>query len=302
MTTSSKSVAKLRARRGAARLVPLAVVAAVGGAALLPGDYRTATLLGVVQGLGEFLPISSSGHLIVAPWLFGLEESALNTLTYDVALHLGTTLALLAFFWRDWLRLGLSALSPRTTDGKLFWLLVVASVPGAVAGYLLDDLASTTFRSPPLVAGTLASMGVVLYLADRSGGQDRSVKDIGGRDAVWVGLAQAVALIPGVSRSGATMTMGRLLGLRRESAARFSFLMAVPITSGALLFKLKDLDPALVGGPFVAGIVVSGVVGALSIRFLLNFLTRRTNSFLPFVIYRLGLAGLILVVYLLRRG
>ena len=119
---------------------------------------------------------------------------------------------------------------------------------------------------------------------------------------MWVGLAQAVALIPGVSRSGATMTMGRLLGLRRESAARFSFLMAVPITSGALLFKLKDLEPALVGGPFVAGIVVSGVVGALSIRFLLNFLTRRTNSFLPFVVYRLVLAGLILVVCLLRRG
>src|SRR3712207_4160064 len=107
-------------------------------------------MLGIVQGLGEFLPISSSGHLIVAPWLFGFEDSALNTLTYDVALHLGTTVALLVFFWRDWLQLGLAALRPRSNEGKLFCLLVIASLPGAVAGYFLDDLASTTFRSPLL--------------------------------------------------------------------------------------------------------------------------------------------------------
>ena len=280
----------------------LAGAAAAGAVLILPGDYRIATILGIVQGLGEFLPISSSGHLIIAPWLFGVEDSALNTLTYDVALHLGTTVALLAFFWRDWMRLALGALRPSSSGSRLFWLLVVASVPAAVAGYFLDELAATAFRSPLLVATTLASMGVLLYVADRVGSQARSIEDIGPRDALSVGLAQAVALIPGVSRSGATMAMGRLLGLGRESAARFSFLMAVPITSGALLFKLKDLDPAAVNGPFVVGIVVSGIVGALSIRFLLSFLSKRSNSFQAFVIYRLCLALLIVVVYLLRRN
>jgi undecaprenyl-diphosphatase len=190
----------------------------------------------------------------------------------------------------------------RSADGKLFWLIAIASVPGAVAGYFLDDLASTSFRSPLLIAATLASMGVLLYIADHFARQRRSVEDITSRDAFAVGIAQAVALIPGVSRSGSTMTMGRMLGLRRESAARFSFLMAMPITTGALLFKIKDLDPAAVNGPFLAGIAVSGVVGALSIRFLLNFLSKRSNSFLPFVLYRLGLAALLLVVYLLRRS
>ncbi len=302
MPTSREAVSEQPARSIPMWIAPLAFGAVAGAVAILPGDYRAATVLGLVQGLGEFLPISSSAHLIVAPWLFGFQDSALNTLTYDVALHLGTTLALLAFFWRDWLRLALAASRPRSADGKLFWLIAIASVPGAVAGYFLDDLASTSFRSPLLIAATLASMGVLLYVADHFARQRRSVEDITARDAFAVGIAQAVALIPGVSRSGSTMTMGRMLGLHREAAARFSFLMAMPITAGALLFKLKDLHPASVNGPFLVGIAVSGVVGALSIRFLLNFLSKRSNSFLPFVIYRLGLAAIILVVYLLRRG
>ncbi len=301
MTTTSPEAARSTAGRWAPLwMLPAAVGAAAGALILLPGDYRVATALGIVQGLGEFLPISSSGHLIIAPWLFGFEESSLNTLTYDVALHLGTTVALLAFFWRDWLRLALAAPRPTSEDGKLFWMITLASVPGAVAGYLLDEIASTTFRAPLLVAATLAAMGAVLYIADRMGGQRRTLGDVGSSDAVSVGLAQALALIPGVSRSGSTMAMGRVLGLRRDAAARFSFLMAAPITVGALLFKLKDLDPAAINGPFVLGIAVSGVVGALSIGFLLNFLSRRSNSFLPFVVYRLGLAALIVVVYLLR--
>lgn len=301
MTTTSPEAGRSTAARWAPLwMLPAAVGAAAGALILLPGDYRVATALGIVQGLGEFLPISSSGHLIIAPWLFGFEESSLNTLTYDVALHLGTTVALLAFFWRDWLRLVLAAPRPASTDGKLFWMITIASVPGAIAGYLLDEIASTTFRAPLLVAGTLAAMGAVLYVADRAGGQRRTLEDVGPSDAVSVGLAQALALIPGVSRSGSTMTMGRVLGLRRDAAARFSFLMAAPITVGALLFKLKDLDPASINGPFVLGIAVSGVVGALSIGFLLNFLSRRSNSFLPFVVYRFGLAALIVVVYLVR--
>ncbi len=290
-----------RAAQARLWLIPV-VGAAAGAVVILPGDYRTATILGVVQGLGEFLPISSSAHLIIAPWLFGFEESALNTLTYDVALHLGTTIALLAFFWRDWVRLGFAALKPRSGDGKFFWMIALASVPGAVAGYFLDDLASTAFRSPLLIASTLATMGALLYLADRFASQRRAVDDVRPLDAVAVGLGQALALVPGVSRSGSTMTMGRFLGLNRAAAARFSFLMALPITTGAMLFKLKDLDPAQINGPFILGIVVSGVVGALAIRFLLQFLSKRSNSFLPFVIYRFALAALIVLVYLLRRG
>ena len=301
MTTSSPEARSAPSPRQAPLwTLPAAVGLAAGALLLLPGDYRVATALGIVQGLGEFLPISSSGHLIVAPWLFGFEESALNSLTYDVALHLGTTVALLAFFWRDWLRLVLAARHPASHDGKLFWMITIASVPAAVAGYLLDEIASSTFRAPLLVAGTLALMGAVLYMADRLGGQERMLEQVGPRDAVAVGLAQALALVPGVSRSGSTMAMSRVLGLRRDAAARFSFLMAAPITVGALLFKLKDLDPAAINGPFVLGIAVSGVVGALAIGFLLNFLSRRSNSFLPFVVYRFGLAALIVVVWLLR--
>jgi undecaprenyl-diphosphatase len=301
MKTSSGMAPLAAERQLPIWIAPLVIGAAAGSILVLHGDYRTATALGIVQGLGEFLPISSSAHLIIAPWLFGFQDSALNTLTYDVALHLGTTLALLAFFWRDWIRLLLAAPRPESPDGKLFWLIVVASVPGAIAGYLLDDLASSTLRSPLLIAFTLAIMGAILYWVDQSASQERGLDNISGRDALAVGLAQAIALIPGVSRSGATMTMGRGLHLRREAAARFSFLMATPITAGAVLFKLRHLDAASITGPFVVGIVVSGVVGALSIRFLLRYLSKRSNSFLPFVIYRIALALLILIVYFLRK-
>lgn len=264
-------------------------------------DYKTATLLGVVQGLGEFLPISSAGHLIVVPWLFGLEELALNSLAYDVALHIGTTTALLGYVWRDWLGLVQAAPHPRTQQGRLFWLIAVASVPGAVAGYLLDDLVSTTLRSPPLVAASLAGMGVVLFGADHYGHHNRSLAQFRVGDALAVGLAQAVALIPGVSRSGATIAMARSLGFERETAARFSFLMAVPITTGALVYKLKGLDAAAITGPFVTGIVVSGVTGAVAIRVLLKAIGMGSRGFLPFVIYRLLIALLVIVLYLRRQ-
>lgn len=300
--TASQVPSQSGARPFTMWLAPLAAGVSAAALVFLPGDYRVATALGIVQGLGEFLPISSSAHLIIAPWLFGFQESALNTLTYDVALHLGTTIALLAFFWRDWVRLTLSATRPRTHDGKLFWMIALASIPGAAAGALLDDLASSTFRSPLLIAGTLAAMGALLYLVDHLAPQRRTLETVDGKDALVVGLAQAVALVPGVSRSGSTITFGRILGLRRDAAARFSFLMAMPITLGALLFKLKDLDPAAINGPFLLGVIVSFFIGALSIRFLLNFVNKRSNSFLPFAIYRWGLAALIVIVYLLRRG
>lgn len=283
-------------------LPPIILLGIVLLALVLRGDFRIATTLGLVQGLGEFLPISSSAHLIITPWLFGWNDpdAFYNTQWYDVALHIGTLLALLGFFWRDWLQLLRSAPQPQSENGRLFWLLVVASLPGAAIGFVLDRFAADFFRDKYLVIATsLAVMGVALYVIDRTAPQRDELTGINWRKALLVGLAQSLAFIPGVSRSGSTMTMGRALGLRRETAARFSFLMAMPITAGAALLKLKDIEStALRTMPFWLGIGVSFVVGVLAIGFLLRYL--KSNSFLPFVVYRLGLAALIVAIYFLR--
>ncbi len=285
------------------RLLPwLALLGLVAFTLLLTGDERIASTLGIVQGLGEFLPISSSAHLIIVPWLFGWDDSNsfLNSQTYDVALHMGTLLALLGFFWRDWLGLLRHAIRPHTEQGRLFWLIVVASLPGAAIGFVLDRVAADYFRDKYLlIASTLAIMGVILYVVDRSVRREDTLGQIGWGKALLIGFAQTLAFVPGVSRSGSTMTMGRALGLGRDTAARFSFLMAMPITAGAGLLKLGDLDTAaLRSTPFWLGIGVSFVVGVLAIGFLLSYLKR--NSFAPFVAYRIGLAALIVAVYLLR--
>jgi len=269
---------------------------------LLNGDYQIAATLGIVQGLGEFLPISSSAHLIITPWLFGWDDpnSLFNSQTYDVALHVGTLLALIGFFWRDWIQLIRYAPQPRTDDGKLFWLLVLASLPGAAIGFVLDRYAADFFRDRQLIiAGALAIMGVILYYVDRTAPQQDELQHVSWFKALMIGMAQSLAFIPGVSRSGSTMTMGRALGLKRETAARFSFLMAMPITFGAALLKLPDIElEALRSAPFWLGIGISFLVGVLAIGFLLRYLKR--NSFAPFVIYRIGFAAVIIVVYLLR--
>ena len=261
--------------------------------------YAAPAVLGLVQGVGEFLPISSSAHLILVRSVVWIQAEHLESLAYDVALHAGTMAALLASNGRDWVGLCRAAAHPSDAEGRLFWLVAVASVPGALTGYLLDEWASTTFRTPARVAGALAAVGVLLYLADHFMDEERTLTDLGGRDAIALGLAQAAALVPGVSRSGATLAMGRLLGFGREPAARFSFLMALPITLGALVFKSKDIDLADVDGPFVLGIVVAGGTGALAMRLFLRYLARPSNSLLPFAIYRWVIAALIVA---LRRG
>jgi undecaprenyl-diphosphatase len=262
--------------------------------------YGRAVALGIVQGLGEFLPISSSAHLIIVPWLFGWSDGTVNTVTFDVALHMGTLLALLGFFWRDWVELLLAAPKPRSGRGRLFWLIVLASIPGGIAGLLLEGLAEGQLRSPPLIACTLALMGVLLWAADRWAPQQRSAKRMGTRDALLIGCAQALALIPGVSRSGGTMTVGRALGFKRQTAARFSFLMSVPITAAVGLLKLRDIAqiPASEMGTVLVGTLIAALVGALSISFLLSYLRRA--SFAAFAIYRMALAALILAVWLIR--
>jgi len=261
-----------------------------------------AIVLGVVQGLGEFLPISSSGHLIVVPWLLGWAE---HDLAFDVALHLGTLAAVVVAFARDWWQLttaGLAGLRRgrpfQDPESRLLWLLAAATIPGVVAGLLLEKWAETVFRAPALVAATMLGLGAILWIADRSSGRGEILR-ISARDALLIGLAQACAIVPGVSRSGATITMALFLGYRREEAARFSFLLAMPITFGAAVYKVPKLfanggDPVVIA----AGIAAAGVVGFLSIRFLLAFV--RARDYRPFVYYRLAFAALVWGVLLVR--
>ena len=274
------------------------VVAALAAAAigLLPADYRQAVTLGVLQGLGEFLPISSSAHLILAPWFLGWPDPGL---TFDVALHVGTLLAVVLYFWRDWVRLLVAAPRPRSADGRTFWMLILGSIPGAVAGVLLDDMAERAFRAPLLIAVTLSLMGLALLAADRWGARDRGEADIRPLDALWIGVAQALAIVPGVSRSGITIAVARWRGIERAAAARFSFLLGTPIIAGAALFKLRHLVdmPGGVTGPFLAGIAAAALVGALCIAFLLRYLQRAGLT--VFVVYRLLLAGLVVSTLLL---
>lgn len=261
--------------------------------------YTQAVVLGIIQGVGEFLPISSSAHLIIAPWIFGWSDSSTDSVAFDVALHIGTLLALVAFFWRDWVTLLLAAPRPRSQDGRTFWLIIIASIPAGITGILLEDYVEV-LRLPLLIATTLAVMGVVLWLVDKKMAQVRSVDQLRPLEALLIGGAQAIALIPGVSRSGSTMTMGRLLKLDRSAAARFSFLMSMPITGAVGLLKLNDIVdiPSSEVGTFIVGTIVAAIVGALSIGFLLSYL--RHASFAAFAVYRLGLAALIVILWYVR--
>ncbi|TGE32275.1 undecaprenyl-diphosphatase UppP [Desulfosporosinus sp. Sb-LF] len=252
-----------------------------------------ALILGIVQGLGEFLPISSSAHLVLIPWLFGWEDPGL---TFDVALHMGTLLAVVLYFWNDWVRLIRAALRRRASnDKRIFWYLIVATIPGGLFGLALEKKAETIFRSPLLIGTMMIVMGILLYLADRKR-QLRKMDTMTLADAVWIGLSQALAIIPGVSRSGSTMTMARFLDLTREDAARFSFLMSTPIIMGAGLLKLRHLTMASINLPFSVGVISSFVVGILSISFLLRYL--RTSNFGLFVGYRF-LIGIVVIGFAL---
>ncbi len=267
-----------------------------------------ALIMGIVQGLTEFLPVSSSGHLIVVPSLLGWDDAFINSLAFSVMLHLGTLCALLAYFRADWFRLvpaGLAALRDRSfrgdPDRRLAWLLVAATIPAAIAGLLLDTLIATTFREIGLVAVTLVVGGAILWLADRRGGQQRGVHDVTLPVALAIGAAQALALVPGISRSGISIAAARFAGLDRAAAARFSFLMATPVTAGAVLFQARRLVAGEAGvdvsvGPLIVGMLAAFVAGALAIAVLLRYL--RTSSLDVFVWYRIALAAVVLVVWL----
>ena len=276
-----------------------------------------AVVLAVVQAFGEFLPISSSAHLILTRWLFGWSElDPAMDLTFDVALHAGTLLAVLIYFFPTWINLiveGFGGRAPMSTasagfgnvddvesgrDRMLLWWIVLGTIPGAIAGKFLDKYAELKFRENYLLIGAmLVVVGLLMWLAEKLGGQRRPITGINAVDALLIGIAQAFALIPGVSRSGSTITAGLARGLDRESAARFSFLLLAPITAGAVLLKAHAVMKA--GGlppgmktPFLVGISVSAVLGLGVIAFFLRFL--RTHSLNLFVIYRV-LLGLVVI-------
>jgi undecaprenyl-diphosphatase len=267
-----------------------------------------AIVMGVVQGLTEFLPISSSGHLIVVPYLAGWNDPFITSLAFSVMLHIGTLIALLVYFAGDWLRLipaGFATIRERSfesdSDRRLAWLLVVATVPALVIGFLLNDLVETRFREIGLVALMLVVGGILMWLAERWGAKRYLPMDLTFPKALGIGFAQALALIPGVSRSGVSISAGLFAGLDRESAARFSFLMATPVTAAAAAYETLrlvrgDVGVAVEWGPLIAGMVAALVSGLLAIAVLLRYL--RTRSLNIFVAYRLVLAAIVLVVWL----
>ena len=257
-----------------------------------------ALVLGVVQGLGEFLPISSSAHLVLTPWVFGWRDPGL---AFDVALHVGTLVAVLWYFRVEWVRLtqsGFALLRTRradTEEKQRVLFIVIATIPAAIAGVLLEEYAESTFRSPTLIALTLIVMGIVLWAADRYVPRDRPLRQMRVRDAILIGLAQIFALVPGVSRSGSTMTAGRGLRFDRQSAAVFSFLMSMPITAAAAVLKAPTLLRADDRMTLIVGIVAAAASGWLAIAVLLRYVTR--HSYGVFALYRLALgAGVLALV------
>jgi undecaprenyl-diphosphatase len=275
-----------------------------------------AALVGLLQGLTEFIPISSSAHLELAPWIAGWEADGLiGSLAFDVFLHLGTLVALVVYFFRDWLRYAgawFASVRERRIgddpDRRIAWLLILASVPAAIIGFTLEGFIEDSFHGDNdgarlAIAGFLVIGATALLLADRLGRRQRELNELTTASALTIGLSQALALLPGISRSGATITAGLALGLTRESAARFSFLLATPITLGAGLYGSRRLfDEALTANEWVAigvGFVVAALSGLLAIGFLLSWLRRRSVAL--FSLYRVVFAAVIVLLVLAGR-
>ena len=268
-----------------------------------------AIVLGLVQGFSEFLPISSSGHLLLVPWLFDWNDFAGPNgdsvkKTFDVALHLGTLIAVLGYFWRDVVvyvregtRLVFSRQRPTTVEGRLAWMFVLATLPAAAVGALFEDVIDTTLGSPLIIAISLIVFGLLLGWADRLPGT-RDLEEFKAPDALKVGAAQVLSLNSGTSRSGITITAGRWLGFDRDTAARVSFVMSIPVIAGAVLVKSAGLFTGEVDSdlyvPMIVGVVTSGISGWIAVWGTLRLI--RTRSFMPFVIYRVGLGIFVLAL------
>ena len=264
-------------------------------------DFLQAVVLGIIQGLTEFLPISSSAHLRIYPEIFGWGDPGA---AFTAVIQIGTELAVLLYFWKDiwriatmWLK---SLFRPEYRghiDARMGWFIIIGSLPIVVLGIILKDVLEEDFRSLWIIGTMLIVLGVILGIADRVGGTRKTLRQISLRDAILMGLAQALALIPGVSRSGATLSMGRFLGYDREAATRYAFLLAIPAVIGAGVFELKDVpngDNLYGWGPTIVATIVSFVVGYAAIAWLLRYVT--TRSYTPFVIYRVALGTLTLIL------
>ena len=258
-----------------------------------------ALVLGAVQGVTEFLPISSSAHLILVPWFMGWSDQGL---TFDVVLHAGTLIAILSFFWKDWLAMVPGAFHRdrdlQNSQPAMLLLIICGTVPAAIVGFLAQKTIETTLRSPFILSITLIGVALVLWLAERIASREKDLGKVSLPDALSIGGAQALALIPGTSRSGITIATGLFRGLTREAAARFSFLLSAPITAGALLKKLLDLRAAGIADadklPMLFGFLSSLMIGYLTIKFLLRYLQRNTLQI--FIVYRVALGVVILIL------
>lgn len=263
-----------------------------------------ALILGIIQGLTELLPISSSGHLEIIPWLLnwtndpGFVEAFEG---FDVALHFGTFLAIALFFFKDWIKLIVGGFNQvvkkkKTTEGRMFWYLVIATIPGGIIGLLLDTFAGDVLKKPVIIAIALIVMGIILYIVDKKAKSTTDYEHMSFKQTFLIGLSQCLAFIPGVSRSGITMTAGRALGVDRESVARYSFMLSAPIVFAATIFKIKDFVFSV---PFFVGVIASFLVGIIVIKWLLNYLKK--GSFKIFAIYRV-VFGIIILGFVIARG
>lgn len=245
-----------------------------------------AIILGITQGLTEFFPVSSTAHLILFPWFFGWEGDV-NTLTFDVALHGGTLTALIFCFWKDWIELFFK-------KKKLLGMIIFSSIPAGIAGFFLNDIVENKLREPFLISIMLITVGFIM-LASEGFKKEKEIENINFKDAFFIGIAQAIALIPGVSRSGITIAAGLFKGLKRDVAARFSFLLSTPIIAGATALHLKkflDLNANYDIQLFIAGFLTSSIIGLIAIKFLMSFLRRYPLNL--FVYYRFTLAVVII--------
>jgi undecaprenyl-diphosphatase len=265
--------------------------------------------MGIVQGLTEFIPVSSTAHLILVPWAFGWTDPIINSLTFDVALHLGTLIAVLLYFRRDWVRLigaFVRSVRERRVSGpseRVVWLIIIATIPGAVLGAAFEKYVETALRSPIIIAIALAFVAVLMLMAEHSAKKTSGagMDEMTLPHALIIGFAQAAALIPGVSRSGATITAGLFTGYKREDAARFSFLLSTPIIAGACLMKLRHVFAGMPPGEeaaFAVGALASAVSGYIAIAFLINYLKKRPLNL--FAYYRVALALAIAVFYIVK--
>jgi len=258
-------------------------------------SHFQAIILGAVQGLAEFLPISSSAHLVLVPWLFKWQDPGL---AFDVALHMGTLLALLIYYREYWIAMAWSITRGQSAERRLLQLLITASIPGAIIGLAFEKQAETIFRSPLLIAIAMAVLAILLWSFDRLSPQKRTMDEMTYWDALVIGFSQALAIIPGVSRSGATITMARAVGVERGDSANFSFLMATPIIAGAGLVEARKLVHEGLDWSVGLGFISAAVFGLIAIALLIRYV--RTRNYVAFAVYRLLIAALVIAVFFAR--